>query len=33
LAKANTIEATRPLFPALHDALRTLKPHAFLKLS
>jgi len=33
LAKANTIQAMRPLFPALHDAQRTLKPHTFVKLS
>lgn len=33
LAKANTIEATRPLFPALQDALRTLKPRTLVKLS
>jgi Domain of unknown function (DUF5615) len=33
LAKANTIEVMRPLFPALHDALRTLRPCTFVKLS
>jgi len=33
LAKANTIEAIRPLFPALQSALQTLKPHKLVKLS
>ena len=33
LTKANTVEAIRPFLPALHSALVTLQPRAFIKLN